>query len=151
MLIGLVAALWVLFVYLRAPATVLFFALLVGELMSQQLSDDAFNIINDYATLSDVRYVHVALLVLPVLISAVFLRGRVSKSKRLIEIVPLIFVAASLMIFVDHYLALSQKLPSDQLTLLRTYEGVIVSAGAVLSLLSAWLSYPKLHSSKKKH
>lgn len=151
MLIGLVAATWALLIYLRAPATVLFFALLVGQLMSQQLSDEVFNIFNDYATLSDVRYVHVALLLLPLVVSAIFLRDRVSKSKRLVEIIPLLFVAASMMIFVDHYLALSQKLPSDQLTLLRSYEGVIVSVGAVTSLVSAWLSYPKLHSGKKKH
>lgn len=151
MLLGLVAAIWVALVVLRAPATVLFFALLVGQLMSQQLSDEVFNLVNEYASLGDVRYIHVALLILPILISLVVLRGRVNKSKRLIEIVPLLFVAASLMIFADNYLALSQNLPSQQVSLLETYEGLIVSAGAVLSLLSSWLSYPKPHKSKKKH
>lgn len=151
MLLGLVAAIWVVLVVLRAPATILFFALLVGQLMSQQLSDEAFNLINEYASLGDVRYVHVALLVLPLLISLAALRGRVSKSKRFIEIVPLLFVAASMMVFADNYLALSQTLPSQQVSLLETYEGLVVSTGAVLSLLSSWLDYPRPHKDKKKH
>lgn len=150
-LVGLMAAVWVLFIFLRAPATVLFFALLVGELVSQQLSDEAFEIINAYATLGDVRYVHVALLLLPLVASLLFLKGRVGKSKRVIEAPALLLLAAAVMIFIDHYLALSQKLPSDQLSLLRTYEGVIVSVGAAVSLVSAWLDYPRPHKDKKKH
>lgn len=151
-LLGSVVAIWLAFVFLRAPATVLFFALLVGQLMSEQLSEEAFKLVNEYATLSDVRYMYVALLVAPLILTLLILRNRVSRSKRIIELIPLLLAAVSTMIFIDNYLSLSQNLPEQQSTLLKTYEGVVVSAGAVLSLVSSWFSYPHLHKDKhKKH
>lgn len=149
-LLGAVALLWIVFIALRAPATILFFALLVGQLISQQLASEVFDLTNQYLSVSDVRYVHIGLLVLPIIISLLILRGRVNKSKRLIEAPALLLLAVSVMILADNYLSLSQNLPSDQAALLATYEGIIVSAGAALSLVSSWLNYPKPHKDHKK-
>lgn len=152
MLLGSVAAVWIIFVLLRAPATVLFFALLVGQLMAEQLGNEAYDLINQYATFNDIRYVYVGILLLPVILTLLVLRGKISKTKRIIEVLPLLFTAVAIMIFIDNYLSLSRNLPADQNNLLQTYEGVIVSAGAVLSLVSSWFSFPRSHKDKhKKH
>ena len=151
MLLGVVGAIWAVLVFMRVPATVIFFAILVGQLLALQLSDEAYNLVTQYISIPGFQYVQVALLLTPVVITILILRGRVSKSKRLIEAIPLLLAAGSITIFVDNYLAISQNLTSDQSTLLRTYESLIVSAGAVLSLVSALLSYPRPHKGKKHH
>jgi len=148
-LIGIVAAIWIFLVLMQVPATVVFFSILVGQLLAVQLSDETYDLVTQYTSIPDFRYVQVALLLTPVVITILFLRGRVSKSKRLIEAVPLLLAAASITIFIDNYFAISRSLPTDQSTLLRTYESLVVSAGAVLSLVSAWFSYPKPHKDKK--
>lgn len=151
MLLGSVALIWIIFVLLRAPATVLFFSLLVGQLMAEQLGNEAYDLINQYIAFNDIRYVYVGILVLPVILTLLVLRGKISRSKRIIEVLPLLFTAVAIMVFVDNYLSLSRNLPADQSNLLQTYEGVIVSAGAVLSLASSWFSFPRSHKGKKKH
>lgn len=150
MLIGAVALIWIVLVYLRVPAAIVFFSVLVGDQISKQLSDETLKLVGDYTDFSDLRLVHVVLLVLPVVMTVFFLKGRVGKSKRLIEIVPLLFVSASLVILVDSYLPLSKNLPFDQAELLATYEGLIISVGAVVCLVSSWMSYSKPAKAKHK-
>lgn len=153
MLAAVVVALWLALLYLRVPSTIVFFSLLVGQLLATQLGSETSDLIDQYTNVPDFRYILTSLLIIPVIITVLFLRGRVSSSKRIIEALPLLLCALSLVIFVDNYYSFSSKLPQDQVQLLETYESLIVSAGAVLSLVSAWLSYPKPHKSKhhKKH
>ncbi len=153
MLAGFVVAIWLILLYLRVPSTIVFFSLLVGQLLATQLGTETSDLISQYTNVPDFRYVLTALLVIPVLVTVLFLKGRVSPSRRIIEALPLLLCAMSLVIFIDNYYAFSSKLPQEQGQILETYESVIVSAGAVLSLVSAWLNYPKPHKSKhhKKH
>jgi hypothetical protein len=147
-LIGGIVILWAVLVFLRAPATVIFFSLLVGQLLASQLADEVYDLMSG-SSFADTSYISVGLLILPVLITLLLLRDHVSKSRRLIEAGPLLLAAASIIIFVDNYLDLSQNLKPDQASLLQTYEQLIVSVGAVSSLVSSWLNYPKPGKHKK--
>jgi hypothetical protein len=148
---GIVVALWLGLLFLRVPSSIAFLSLLIGQLLSNEASADVYSFVGTVTHVSQLQYIQLALLLLPLLLTVLFLRGRVSKAKIVIEAVPMlllaaltILLAAPLLSQLDILLDMASK---DQVD---AYKSIIVVAASVSGLLSAWLSYPKAHHDKKK-
>lgn len=135
---------WVGLLLLRVPSSIAFLSLLIGQLLSTEASSDLYEIIAGIVAIPELRYVQIALLLLPLVITIGLMRNRVSKSKRTIELVPSLFVAALTLVLLAPLLMPLQNLldtvTNDQWT---TYKSIIVIAAAASGLVSAYLSYPK--------
>jgi hypothetical protein len=149
---GILAALWIGLLILRVPSSIAFLSLLIGQLLSTEASVDVYSFIGSILHISEIKYVQMALLLLPLLLTLLFLRGRVSKAKMGIEALPVLFVAALTILLLAPLLRPLQTIldaaTKDQL---EAYKSIIVIAASISGLLSAWLSYPKLHSKHDKH
>lgn len=146
---------WFGLLLLRVPSSIAFLALLIGQLLANEASVEVYNFIGSVTKVSDLRLVQIGLLVLPLLLTLLFLRGRVPKSKMIIEAVPVLMVVALSAILISplqpQLKSLLEMASNDRLD---AYKSIIVIAASVSGLLSAWLSYPKAaHSDhhKKKH
>lgn len=154
MLAAMAAALWIAILALRVPSFVAFFSLLVGQLLATEASGDVYEFVGSLLNIPEFRYVQVALLFLPLLLTVLFLKGRVPKSKLPIEFIPALFVAATAMSLLYPLVpALQSALDAATEDKTAYYKTIVIGAASVSGLLSAWLTYPKPHSDKhaKKH
>ena len=135
----ILAIVWIGILVLRVPAFVAFFSLLVGQVLSTEL---ALNI-------SGFKYSQVVLLVLPLAVTMFLLRGRVPKSKLLVEFLPAFSVAVVLMLFLYPMIyALSVALDIVTNNRLMDYKSWLLVISSVLILTTALLNYPKSHEGK---
>lgn len=149
---GLMIGIWVIILALRVPASVAFFSLLVGQLLSTEAGNDTYDFVTGFLHVDEIRYVQLALLFLPLLLTLLFMRGRVKKSSLAVELVPALFVAV-VAIMLAYPLIPELKTIVDSATQDRSqdYRTVILMAAAVSGLISAWLSYPKPAEKHGKH
>lgn len=150
-----VVLLWVLLIILRVPALALFLSIFAGHLLATEASSEAYEFIGSLLRVPQYYYVQVGLFALPVLLSILFLKGKLTKSKLMIEALPLLF--ASLLLVTLLY----PLIPALQASVIQAaggqianYKVIIISAACLSALLSLWLTYPS-HSDKrsghKKH
>lgn len=149
---GIIVAVWFVLMFLRVPAFAAFFSLLVGQLLSAEASTEAYDFVGGVLG-TELRYVQLGLLVLPLLLTILFLRGRRAKSKMAIELLPALFVAVVGVILayplVPNGENLIQEATNGQV---ERYKTVLLIAASVSGLMSAWISYPKPHDKHaKKH
>ena len=137
---------WIGLLLLRVPSSIAFLSLLIGQLVSNEASENVFSFISSTLKVSDPRYIQLGLLLLPLVLTILFLKGRVAKSKLTIEAVPNLFVVALTMLLIAPLLpVLNTALDIATKDQLDAYKTIIVIAASVSGLLSAWLSYPKAH------
>lgn len=149
--IAIIAALWALFLFVRAPSGVLFLSLVTGQLLATQAGAQIYSWINPIINISDFRYLQLGLLVLPVVITLLILRGKVSRTRLPIEALTyLLIAAAGVTLAVDYSWALQQNVESVQ-SQFGDYRAVIIIAASISSLLSAWSIYPIHGKRGKKH
>lgn len=149
---AIIAAAWFILVFLRVPAFAAFFSLLVGQMLSAQASTDAYEFIGGVINIPEIRYAQIGLMLLPLLLTILFLRGHVAKSKLGIEIIPSLFVVLVGILLVSPLLpGLERVVYEASQGQIDQYKTIILIAASVSGLLSAWISYPKPHSDKKKH
>lgn len=142
---------WLLLMWLRVPAVLMFFSLLVGQLLATQISDDAYAWLSSLVRVSEPRYVQLVLLLLPVLLSALFLKGRLPKAKMLMEAIPMLFVVAAGVFFAADFLPNVLVTLEDSIDTTK-YKPLIIICASISSLVSAWFTYPKHdHDKKGKH
>jgi hypothetical protein len=147
---AILIVIWVAILALRVPSFVAFFSLLVGQLLATEASSDVYEFVSSLLQIPEFRYVQIGLLFLPLLLTVLFLKGRVAKSKLYIEFIPALFVAATaLMLFYPLAPELQKVLDSQTQDKTEYYKTIIIGAASVSGLLSAWLTYPKHHSDKK--
>lgn len=152
---GITVAVWLALLFLRVPSSIAFLSLLIGQLVATEASTDVYKLISTTLKIADLRYVQAALLILPLLLTVLFLRGRVAKSKLVIEAVPTLFVVAVTILLLSPAIpqlgVLLDIATKDQLD---AYKSIVIIAAAVSGLLSAWVSYPrsggKHHDKKHK-
>lgn len=150
---AIVIGLWLLILTLRVPASVAFFSLLVGQLLTTEASSDVYEFIGGVLRVNDIKVIQIVLLVLPLALTILFLRGRVKKSQFFIEAIPAFFVAV-VAVLLAYPLILALQTIVDSATQNRSedYKSVILLAAAVSGLFSTWMNYPKPHDKhKKKH
>lgn len=149
---GITAGAWIGLLVLRVPSSIAFLSLLIGQLLANEASINVYTFIASVTKVSQLQYVQVALLLLPLLLTVLFLRGRVAKSKLVIEAVPIVMVVALTILLVSPLVPqLNTLLTTATGNRLDAYKSIIVIAASVSGLLSAWLSYPKAAHHDKKH
>jgi hypothetical protein len=90
-LIAIIAAPIALGIMLRVSASHLFFSVMAGELLARYFADEgelALKLM--FNNPSIMQYAHVLILSLPVLLTAIVLKNSISRSRSVINIVPLI-------------------------------------------------------------
>ncbi len=146
-------ALWALAVYLRIPATVLFLSILIGKLFAEELSLDAYDVVSGVLPGVTTTMVQAGLLLLPVILTIVFLKGTTPKSRMLFNAVPLFFCLVTLGLFVNPYFDVVSRLDEQQRIILTDNQSYVVAVAGLVTLLSSWLSRGKSlggHHRKKK-
>lgn len=141
----------VLGVLLRVGAPHLFFALLAGELLERYFGSEveilARTLTNDEAILA---YAKIAILILPILLTAIFLKKGIKKSKIALHLIP--FLATGLVFSAFA----APLLPLDMQVQLSTTEAgrwildstnIIVGSMVALQLVYLWI----INGSKKEH
>lgn len=149
-LAGIVAGLWILLLVLRVPTFAAFFSLLIGQLLSSEISVEAYDFAASLTGVNQLQYVQLTLLLLPFVLTLLFLRGRAPKSKLAVEFLPALFVSAAVLL-------LAYPLIPGLRTIVEIgtdgeivrYQTIIIIAAAISGLISAWLSFPKAHNTKK--
>lgn len=151
---GITAVIWIGLLMLRVPSSIAFLSLLIGQLLSNEAGVEVYNFIAAMTHVTELRFVQVTLLLLPLLLTILFLKGRVAKSKLFIEALPGLFVVALAILLISPLIPeLNTILETATRNSLDTYRSMIIIAASVSGLLSAWLSYPGSahHGKKKKH
>ncbi len=140
-LLATLAVVWIGILILRVPAFVAFFALLVGQLLSVEL---ALNI-------NTSEFMSMTILVLPLLLTVLLLKGRAPKSKLPMEFLPAFSVAVVLILFlypmVDQLRIGIEIATNDRISDYRSWL-LIVCSGLVL--VTTLLNYPKPDHGKHK-
>lgn len=150
--IGVTSLLTFGILYFRVPAFAVIYSLLVGQVLSMQASADIYKFITDLFNLGKYDYVQVALLILPIILTVMFLKGRAAKNRLMYELVPAVFAAIALLVLLYPYVPFVRTLldiaTSDQIEGYRSASLIIAS---VLGLVSVWVSFPKPEHHKGKH
>lgn len=148
---GILAAVWLALMYMRVPSSIAFLSILIGQLLSQEAGANVYDFVTSILQINEARYLEMALLLLPLLLTVLFLRNHVPQAKLYVEAVPLLLVSALTLSLLGPLIPelndLMVKATDNQI---ESYKSIIVVASTVSALLSAWLSYPKI-STKKKH
>jgi hypothetical protein len=149
---GIILAVWFAIIYLRVPAFAAFFSLLVGQLLSAEASTGAYDFVGGVIG-TEMRYIQLGLLLLPLILTILFLKGRRSKSKLALDLIPALFVAAVGVVLASPLIPNGENLMQEATNgQVERYTTVLLIAAAVSGLLSAWTSFPKLHEKHgKKH
>lgn len=149
-----VLALWALVVYLRIPAAVLFLSILIGKLFAEELSLDAYDFVSGIFPGLSTTAVQAGLLILPVILTIIFLKGSTQKSRMLFNAVPLLFCLITLGLFINPYFDVVSRLDEQQRIILTDNQSYVVAVAGLITLLSAWLSRGKSlgrhHGSRRK-
>ena len=150
--IALVALLLVVF---RTNAGVVFFSVCAGSVLASQLGSDASLISSTVVKDGDLNksIAYIALIVLPALLSAIFLRGSVTSSKSVFNILPSVAVGALLALLIVPQLppgVSGQALDSSAWGKLQDFQPIILVGGVISSVLMLYATHR--HGGKhKKH
>jgi hypothetical protein len=150
---GILAALWLGLLYLRVPTSIAFLSLLIGQLLASEASANVYEFLGSILRGVDANYIQMTLLLLPLLLTVLFLKGRVAKSKLPVEAVPALLLAAlTIMVLAPFLTQLNGLLEGATNGQASAYKSIVVVAASVSGLLSAWLSYPRAsHKASGKH
>ena len=142
-LVGIVAGAPLVLAFVsRASSVYLFASVAAGGLLVEYLADDVTLAVNTFAKNGDpTMAVHLALLLIPVVLTWLFLRGTLKASKLVLELIPLLASVAMLVVL------LVPELPSDiQRQLMTTPYGRVmhqsqdvVGAAVLLNLGLMWV------------
>lgn len=155
--IAALAGVWLIFIILRAPSIVLFLSLLVGQVLSAQQAEQVSMWMEPIVRVENIEYMQLAILILPVALTLLIMKDRITKPKLTIEAIPYAFIAALAVLFASDYIFTLQQqiqLSEDQFG---SYKPLVVAIASISSLITAWITYPKQHHSKlgvggkKKH
>lgn len=151
--LGLVTA-WQL--YIRTNTAVVFFSLCAGYVLSLQFANDASLISGTY--IQDVSLnktiVSITLLVLPALLSAIFLRKSVGGAQNMVNFLPAAAVAGLGMLLIVPMLSYSvQQQLTDTATwqALEQFKPVIIIGGVASSVVMIYATSHNKHKFGKKH
>lgn len=146
-----IVAFWLLVSYWRIPAAVFLLSILVGKLFAEELSPDFYSFLTGLLSFVNPLYVQLGLLLLPVVLTTIFLKDSLPKSRLVINALPLVLCVVSLGLFINPYIQVVNGLDEAHRALLTNNQGYIVSLTAGLTLLTAWLPHLKHHEKSKKH
>ncbi len=138
----------------RVNTSFLFFSMLAGELLARYFGDDSELVIRLVVRKPGILpYIDLALLILPVILTAVFLRGTLTKGKVIFYVIPylvtgFVLAAFALPMLPEAVQAQIRKVQVGQ-RLLEGHE-TIVGAVVFVQLITLWVMN-RSHGHSKKH
>lgn len=156
---AVIALIAIILLVLRTNSGVVFFSVCAGSVLATQLGDEASLISSTVIKDGDLNksIVSVALIILPAILSAIFMRGSVGTGKFIFNLLPSIAVGGLLALLVVPLLPAStssQILTSDAWSKLQHYQPIILVVGVISSIVLLWFtqkSGKKDKKHKKKH
>ncbi len=140
--------------FFRISVSHLFLALLAGDLLERYFKDDAILALSTVVRKDAVlEYAGLAILVLPMLLTALFLRHTLSKGKALLHIIPLAISGIIFAAFAAPLLpgGLQAQLRDNHYgSMLINSTELIIGAMVLLQLVALWLNASS-EKHKKKH
>lgn len=140
-------------IVLRVNAVLLFVGVAAGALLAQYISEDTSLLLNSFFAHNNVdNYVKLGLLLLPVVLTLLFLRKTLNPTQFVFHLVPLIVTSAAFATLVISLLpgGVRHDLTSNQIgSVANSAQNVLIAASAFLTLLLAWLTMG--HKGKNKH
>ena len=134
-----------LILFLKVPSSAVVTSVFVGYILSSQASSDIYGFIAKVSGIGDYRNIQIGLLVLPLALSILFLKGR-AKGKKPAHI---LLVAVSIVLVV---MFLYKLVPVIKTNLdiasygqIESYKTFIIIICSLLALVLIWLSMPKAH------
>ncbi|MEO5627365.1 MAG: hypothetical protein ABIQ89_00550 [Candidatus Saccharimonadales bacterium] len=145
-----------LLILLRTNAAIVFLSLCAGALLVKFAGNEASLVGSAIGNNSLVvsQYFEVALLLLPVLLSAILLRKSMSGPKGVLNLLPAVAVG---LVGVLLAVPLLPSTPQNAITslngwsMLEQSKEIVVVAGALVSLIALWVTHPKGHGRHKRH
>lgn len=136
---------------LKTNSAVVFFAVCAGSVLAIQLGEDAALLSSVVIKNSDISkaVAEVSLVILPSVLSAIFMRGSIKGAKFIFNILPAIATSALLIILIVPFLPVyitKSVLDSQPWIILQKYQPVVLTGGIVSSILLLFIN----HSSGKK-
>lgn len=146
------AVITVLLILLKTNAAVVFFSVCAGSVLATQLGSEASLISSTVIKDGDLNksIAYIALIILPAVLSALFMRGSISSSKFIFNLVPSVAVGALLALLIIPLLPASvngQVLASKSWGVLQQYQPLILVGGVISSIVLLWIT----HRSENKH
>lgn len=157
LLAGLIAVPVLLLVLLRVNAALVFLSLSLGAVLVQFVGSDVVSIVTGASTQSQVpaSTVKLILLVLPAVLTLLFMIRTVKPSGRLLNILPAIGAGFLTALLVTPLLPPGLQynvVHSGMWQQIRSLQSSIVAASTLVCLLFLWLQRPKPHEAKhSKH
>lgn len=138
----------------RVSAPNIFFSVMAGDLLSRYVYKEAENAVeSSLHSPTILTYTELLLIVLPMLFTALILHGSISRSKSLLNLVPLAITGVIFAVFALPLLPLDVQSQITSLplgSLLLNLSGHIIGAVVALQLVAFWLINAGGHN-KKKH
>lgn len=152
---GAIAAIALLLLILKTNSGVVFFSVCAGSVLATQLGNEASLISSTVIKDGDLNksIAYIVLIILPAVLSALFMRGSVGSSKFVFNIIPSVAVGALLTFLVVPLLPdniSSQVLVSDIWGDLQNYQPIILVGGVISSIVLLWFTQ-KSGKKDKKH
>ncbi len=156
--IGLLGGLPVLFILLLgANAAVAFLALCAGNLVAKYFGDDAIKLFQTFSSnTSPVTYsaLRVALLLLPMLLTILFLRKNIHGVKHAVNVLPAILTGLVVMILTVPLLTDGTRgaiYATQAWTLISQMQGTVVGVAVVTSMLMLWTTHKRSRHDRRRH
>ncbi len=137
----------------RVSTSHLFFSLMAGELLARYFGEDVSILVNSFARSQNIAdYAEAGVIVLPVILTAIFLRGSLSKGKVILHFIPLLITGVVFAAFI------LPVLPDVARDYVRSVEAgrqlldmssVIVGVVVLVQLIALWL-LNRTHGHKKR-
>jgi len=144
-----------LLVIIRTNAAVVFFSVCAGSVLATQLGSDASLLSSAVIKDGDVNksIAYIALIMLPAVLSAIFLRGSISSSQSFFNAFPALAVGLLLALLVIPQLP--ESLSADVLSssawgTLQEFQPIILVGGVISSVLLLWVTHRHGGKHKKK-
>lgn len=140
---------------LRVNSSFLFFSILAGDLLARYFTDDTELVTRMFIRNHTVEgYTELVLLVLPVVLTGLFLRHTVSKSKLFFYVIPYLITGVVLAAFALPLLpiTLQQRIGTVELgRQLLSGTDTIVGAVVFIQLITLWITNRSHEKPEKKH
>jgi len=129
----------------RVPAALVFFSLLVGQLLVSQVAEDVYLFVNTAAQNVGIEWIKLLLLLLPVILTLLFLKESVSKSKIFVEFVPAILTGMVVVLLIYPLIPALQNALNGNSTwqVIDTYKSLITFVASIACLVTSWMSFSK--------
>lgn len=138
---------------LRVSTSHLFFSLMAGELLARYFAHDVEKIAEQNTIHSSLPLGELALIIIPMLVTAVLLRDTIPKSKLVLHIIPLAITGIVLAAFILPILpsSIQNQIAADRVgDYLLDLNRVIIGGVVILQLVSLWL-FTKMGKKHGKH